>query len=169
MGSSCNYSNVTLVRVDVSERSFVLVFSVPKDMANLATSDDVSEAARMAHDQLADWYGQSLEELRQQHKVPQPSSAASGSMESGRGRNGNGESDGGSSEFVRLSVDVVCDNLWTYEMLLSGFSLVKTHYSDLINSPQMGKLKDISGPREHEGAFGDDKGSSINSCCRFLI
>jgi hypothetical protein len=126
--------------VDVSERSFVLVFDVPIEDANLATSDDLSQAARMAHDQKADWYGNSLEELRKNNATM----GAAVSSDGGSGPSG---------DRVKLSVDVVCDNLWTFEMLLSGFALIKAHYGDLVNSPHMGKLKDIGAPREHEGAY----------------
>jgi len=74
---------------------------------------------------------------------------------------------GEDEEFVQLAVDFVCDNQWSYESLLEGFSLLKDNYSDLLNSPEFGKLQDVGGINEGGAAGGpgndDDRMRGLES------
>lgn len=45
---------------------------------------------------------------------------------------------------------------WSYESLLEGLSLIKNHYGELLNSPEMGKLRDMGGVGE---TFARDTGT----------
>jgi len=43
---------------------------------------------------------------------------------------------------------------WTYESLLEGLMLIKNNYSELLNSPEMGKLRDVGTVSETNGCGG---------------
>jgi len=101
---------------DLAARSMVLVFSVPIEQAHLQAAD-ASVASRVARDQRASFY----------------------SREHGGAQTAGGVDD----DTVQLSVDIVCDNQWSYESLLEGFTLLKNHYAELLNSPEMSRLQEV--------------------------
>jgi len=123
---------------DLASRAFVLVFRVPVSLANLQAGTDASVAARVAGDQRATFYS---------------GGGSAGGNAGGNPLAGAGAR-AGEEDTVQLSVDLICDNQWSYESLLEGFTLIKNHYADLMNSAEMGRLRDMGGVSE---TFGIDR------------
>jgi rhomboid-related protein 1/2/3 len=119
---------------DLAARSMTLVFSVPMEQAKL-NSDDASVASRVARDQRASFYSRD-----------HPGASAAGGVD---------------EDTVQLSLDIVCDNQWSYESLLEGFTLIKNHYAELLNSPEMARLQEV-GEKDKDGNLESQVNNGMN-------